>query len=42
MLIKPRKEGETIFVNYWTTNGEAGNSIRSGSKLDLYQETIFR
>lgn len=37
LLINPRKEGETIFANYWTTNGEAGNHIRSGSKLELYQ-----
>lgn len=37
LLVNPRKEGETIFVSYWTTNGEMGNLIRSGSKLDLYQ-----
>jgi len=37
LLINPRKEGETIFVNFWTTNGEMGNQIRSGSKLQLAQ-----
>lgn len=37
LLINPRKEGETIFVNFWTTNGEMGNLIRAGSKLELYQ-----
>lgn len=37
LLINPRKEGETIFVNFWTTNGETGNLIRAGSKLELYQ-----
>lgn len=37
LLINPRIEGETIFVNYWTTNGEMGNLIRAGSKLELYK-----
>jgi len=42
LLVNPRKEGETIFVSYWTTNGEMGNQIRSGSKLDLYQGAELR
>lgn len=42
LLINPRREGETIFVNFWTTNGEMGSQIRSGSKLDLYQGAELR
>ncbi len=36
LLINPRTEGENIFVEFWTTTGEAGNSLKSGTKLDLY------
>ncbi|HRH49191.1 MAG TPA: type VI secretion system baseplate subunit TssF [Panacibacter sp.] len=37
MLLNPRTDGENIFVEYWSTNGEAANLIRSGSRLELYQ-----
>jgi len=46
ILLKPRKEGETIYVEYWTTNGEHANTLRAGSKLkiqggsDIRQESI--
>jgi hypothetical protein len=36
LLINPRQDGETIFVSYWTTVGQAGNSIRSTTRLDQY------
>ena len=37
LLVNPRSDGETIFAEYWTTNGDAANQIRSGVKLELYQ-----
>ncbi|HRO43240.1 MAG TPA: type VI secretion system baseplate subunit TssF [Flavipsychrobacter sp.] len=42
LLINPMQEGDTIFVQYWTCNGEAGNGIRSGSKMDLYEGSSFK
>ncbi len=42
LLINPMQEGDTIFVQYWTCNGEAGNGIRSGSAMDLYEGASFR
>lgn len=35
LFVKPFEEGDNIFVQFWTTNGEQGNSIRSGQKFDL-------
>lgn len=37
LLVNPFVEGENIFAEYWTTNGELGNGIRSGIRIDLYQ-----
>lgn len=37
LLVNPRVEGDHIFVEYWTTNGEMANMIRSGTKLELYE-----
>ncbi len=42
LLINPLQEGDTIFVQYWTCNGEEGNGIRSGSKMDLYEGSSFK
>jgi len=42
LLINPLQEGDTIFVQYWTCNGESGNGIRSGSKMDLYEGSSFK
>jgi len=39
LFIKPYEENENIFVDFWTTNGEAANNIRSGSKIELYAGT---
>ncbi len=36
LFVNPFKEGENIFVSFWTTKGEEANNIKSGSKLDLY------
>lgn len=42
LLINPLAEGDTIFVQFWTNNGEAGNGIRSGSPVELYEGSSFR
>ncbi|HPH82765.1 MAG TPA: type VI secretion system baseplate subunit TssF [Flavobacteriales bacterium] len=36
LFIKPYEENENIYVDFWTTNAETANNIRSGTKLDLY------
>ena len=36
LFLKPFEENENIFVEFWSTNGELSNLIRSGTKLDLY------
>jgi hypothetical protein len=36
LLVYPRKEGENLFVSFWSTNGEFANNIKAGSKLELY------
>jgi hypothetical protein len=41
LLINPLQESDTIFVQYWTCNGAAGNGIRSNSPMDLYQGSAF-
>ncbi|MEO6831439.1 MAG: hypothetical protein ABI378_04135 [Chitinophagaceae bacterium] len=41
LLINPLEDGDTIFVQYWTCAGAAGNGIRSGSQMDLYEGSSF-
>jgi len=42
LLINPIADSDTIFVRYWTCNGEVGNQIRSGSRLELYEGAQFK
>lgn len=37
VVLKPFKPNEKLLVEFWTTNGEAGNNIKSGSDLSIYQ-----
>lgn len=39
LFLKPFEDNEVIFVEFWTTNGEEANAIRSGTKLDVYAGT---
>ena len=39
LFLKPYDENENIFVEFWSTNGELANLIRSGVKLELYSGT---
>lgn len=36
LLLKSHPEDETLFVEFWTTNGEFANRIKSGEKLFVY------
>lgn len=36
LFVKPYAENESIFVEYWSTNGKLGNQIRSGTILGIY------
>jgi hypothetical protein len=42
LLINPLQENDTIFVQYWTSNGAAGNGIRSNTPMDLYEGSAFK
>jgi len=39
LFLKPFEDNENIFVEFWTTNGEEANGLRSGIKLELYSGT---
>ncbi len=34
--LKPFRKNETLLIDYWTTNGEDANNIKSGSSLKAY------
>lgn len=36
LFLHPYVPNDTLFVSYWTTNGEFGNQIRAGSTLNSY------
>lgn len=36
ITLKPFKKKETLLIDYWTTNGDEGNNIKSGSLLKVY------
>ncbi|WP_378175713.1 type VI secretion system baseplate subunit TssF [Aquimarina sp. SS2-1] len=35
--VKPYKKKDTLLVDYWVTNGEDANQIKSGNSLSIYQ-----
>ena len=37
VVLKPFKANDILLVEYWTTNGNAGNNIKSGSELSIYK-----
>lgn len=37
IAFKPFSPNENLLVDYWTTNGEAANNIKAGSKLAVYK-----
>ena len=42
LMVRPRKEGANILIEYWTSNGEAANKIPLGSRLTPYQNGAVR
>jgi hypothetical protein len=42
LLINPLQDGDTIFVQYWTCHGAAGNGIRSNTPMELYEGSAFK
>ena len=42
LLINPIAEGDTIYVQFWTCDGADGNSVRSASKIELYEGSSFK
>ncbi len=36
LVLKSNSSDETLFVEFWTTNGEFGNKIKAGEKLFVY------
>lgn len=47
VIVKPLNDADIIFLEFWTTNAEIGNHIKSGSRLQsfennkMYPESIF-
>lgn len=42
LMVRPRREGANILIEYWTSNGEIANKIPLGSKLTPYQNGTVR
>ena len=42
LVIKPKQAGETVFIEYWTCDGEAANRIPAGSRLTPYADASLR
>ena len=42
LLINPIADSDTIFIRFWTSNGEQGNFVRGGSQLEMYEGSQFK
>ncbi|GAB2556391.1 type VI secretion system baseplate subunit TssF [Spirosoma areae] len=42
LIIKPKQPGETVFIEYWTCDGEVANRLPVGSRLNPYSDTLLR
>lgn len=40
LLLKPRTAGESVTVNYWTTNGADAHAVKTGTMLTAFNHTI--
>lgn len=40
LLLKPRSAGESVTINYWTTNGQAAHQVKSGAALTAFNHTL--
>ncbi len=37
VMVRPYRKKEKLLVSYWTTSGELGNGIKSGSEVEIYR-----
>ncbi len=37
LLLKSHPEGDTLFIEFWTTSGDFGNKIKNGENLFVYE-----
>ncbi|MBC3788315.1 type VI secretion system baseplate subunit TssF [Spirosoma utsteinense] len=42
LIIKPKQPGDTVFIEYWTCDGEAANRIPAGGRLSPYSDNTLR
>ncbi|MFD2934207.1 type VI secretion system baseplate subunit TssF [Spirosoma flavum] len=42
LIIKPKQPGDTVFIEYWTCDGEAANRLPVGSRLSPYADATIR
>lgn len=35
VIINPLKQNENVFIDFWSTNGTEGNTVKAGAKLNL-------
>ncbi|AUD07153.1 type VI secretion system baseplate subunit TssF [Spirosoma pollinicola] len=42
LIIKPKQAGDTVFIEYWTCDGEAANRLPTGSRLTPYSDNSLR
>lgn len=42
LIIKPQKAGDTVFIDYWTADGESANRLLPGSRLTPYADAFLR
>jgi len=42
LLIQPRQPGDTVFIEYWTSHGEAANRLLAGSRLSSQADPSLR
>ncbi|GAB4024256.1 type VI secretion system baseplate subunit TssF [Spirosoma gilvum] len=42
LIIKPKQTGDTVFIEYWTCDGEAANRLPVGSRLTPYADNNLR
>ncbi|MBN8825505.1 MULTISPECIES: hypothetical protein [unclassified Spirosoma] len=42
LIIKPKQPGDTVYIEYWTCDGEAANRLPAGSRLTPYADNNLR
>ena len=42
IIVKPQNGADIMFLDFWTTNAELGNAIRSGSRLQAFENSKIK